>query len=119
MAYLVMPHIPAEPLEGPLSLSLAFFFTPPPSWPKWKKRAALEGRWRHAVQPDGDNLAKLVMDTCTSSGIWRDDVQVTVLAVVKAYNAQEGIQVSIVQLDQTTRQQEASRSVPGATLDSE
>ena len=41
------------------------------------------------AKPDGDNIAKAVLDACNHAGVWRDDTQVASLSVLKVW-AREG-----------------------------
>lgn len=83
-------HKPAAPISGPVRLRIRFFM------PRAKghfvggkpERGLKTGAPTHHVgTPDADNLAKAVMDALTQCGWhWRDDAQVAVLTVVKAYS---------------------------------
>lgn len=85
-------HVPAKPMEGPLSLSIDFVFPWRASEPK--KRVAL-GRAPHTSKPDCSNLVKMLEDCLTKLGFWRDDSQVADLHVSKAWGKAVGIYVAI------------------------
>jgi Holliday junction resolvase RusA-like endonuclease len=73
------------PLEGPLELSVTFYFKRPQSWLKARRDAVDDGEtpW-YMGKPDLDNLVKLVKDA--GNGIlWRDDAQVVRLDADKVY----------------------------------
>lgn len=85
-------HVPAQPMEGPLSLSIDFVFPWRTSEPQ--KRRAL-GRVPHTSKPDCSNLVKMLEDCLTKLRFWQDDSQVADLHVSKAWGAAVGIYVAI------------------------
>jgi Holliday junction resolvase RusA-like endonuclease len=85
-------HVPAQPMEGPLSLRIDFVFPWRASEPK--KRIAL-GRVPHTSKPDCSNLVKMIEDVLTKLGFWQDDSQVADLHVTKAWGKAVGIYVAI------------------------
>ncbi len=65
----------AEPLDGPIWLSLKIYREIPKSWPIKRKQAALEGRIRPTVKPDVSNYLKGIEDAL--NGIcYKDDSQI-------------------------------------------
>lgn len=64
-----------SPWTGPVSVVVRAYFTPPPSWPRWRREAAIREEWPHLNKPDGDNLFKLVADALNGHA-WLDDSQV-------------------------------------------
>lgn len=89
---LLLAHQPAQPVEGPVALSLAF------TWP-WrasepKKRRAL-GKVPHTVRPDLDNLCKTLTDRLVALRFIGDDALVTDLRVTKWWGDAPGIDVRI------------------------
>lgn len=50
------------PLTGAVKIEVVAFFAIPPSWPKYKREAALNGTLRHTQKPDCSNILKLVED---------------------------------------------------------
>jgi Holliday junction resolvase RusA-like endonuclease len=66
----------------PLSVSLTFYVTKPPSVPK--KRSF------PITRPDIDNYTKLVLDACNKF-LWADDSQICELKAVKKYDGKPGI----------------------------
>lgn len=88
------PHRPAEPLKGPLRLSVVWLF---PAGGK-----TLHGAWR-ATRPDTDNLNKLLKDCSTSLGFWHDDAQVVWEECRKVWTRQTpGIHIRIETLDESS-----------------
>jgi len=79
---------PQETLQGPVWLSVSFFFPRPKSHMGTGRNA---GKLKpsapalHVQRPDVDNLAKGVMDAMTQAGVWRDDDQIVRLIVAKAW----------------------------------
>lgn len=71
------------PHDGPVTLELTATFVPAPSWPKWKREAALAGDWPHLSKPDIDNLLKIVDGL--NGRAWIDDSQIMTAQVVKKY----------------------------------
>lgn len=91
VAWTLKPHLPFEPLTGPVSVSLTFYLSRPQSL--MRKRDP-EGRFPHTVGGvkggDCDNYAKAVLDCLTKIGLWHDDKQVYRLEVEKWYVAKSG-----------------------------
>lgn len=76
-----------EPLgkEIGIRLSLTFFFKAPR-----KKDCGTFKRTR----PDGDNLAKLILD-CGNGLLWEDDAQVVDLRIIKLWAVKPGTKIEI------------------------
>lgn len=90
-------HVDGGPCDGPLGLKLTCVFPRPQS--KTRKRAENPRLW-HAKRPDGDNVAKAVMDALNGLA-WLDDSQIAWLHVEKVYgepNEQPCVEVSIYSL---------------------
>lgn len=95
------PHLPGEPLAGPVALEVAF------SFPRPKKHFVKAGlrpgapTW-FCSKPDADNAAKAVMDALTQLGLWHDDAQVVSLIVRKAFGAaaEVGARITVAQLEE-------------------
>lgn len=83
-----------QPHEGPVVVDVAATFTPPTSWPKWRRALALGGTWPHLVKPDIDNLLKLVKDALNGLA-WRDDSQVIVVIGRKLYGEEPATVITI------------------------
>lgn len=80
---------PTEPFTGALELTLHFFFPRPKNHFRTGKNASLlrdDSPLRHTGKPDSDNLAKAVMDAMTQLAFWKDDGQVAILVVTKAFD---------------------------------
>ena len=94
VALAAKPVLPATPLDGPLTLSLAFRF-PRPKSHFTKKGLRLTAPVYVTAKPDLDNAAKAIMDALTQLGAWKDDAQVATLNVLKVYGDRPGCDVSI------------------------
>jgi Holliday junction resolvase RusA-like endonuclease len=87
--------------EGPLKVSLVFYFARPaahfgsgknalnlkPSAPRWFEK-----------KPDRDNLDKAVLDALTNAGAWADDCQAVAGSIRKLWaapDASPGVRISI------------------------
>jgi len=89
---LCMPYAPAEPLQGPLSLTVNFVF--PWRASESQKRRAM-GKMPCDTRPDCDNLVKLVADVLTKLRFYNDDGQIAYLHVSKSWGDKVGISVVI------------------------
>lgn len=68
------------------------FFEPPRSYSKKKKIELIDTP--HLKKPDGDNVAKLVLDSLNEIA-WKDDSQVNELIIHKYYDEEDMIIVEI------------------------
>lgn len=91
-AYLVQVG-PRAPHIGPVEVEVLAVFTPPESWPKWKRELALAGNWPHLVKPDLDNLVKLLDGL--NGRAWVDDSQILHVRGSKQYGPVAGTTVVI------------------------
>lgn len=86
-------HAPKKPIEGPVSLSLAW------TYPHTKKPA----KSPHSVtmkptRPDLDNLAKIAVDCMARCGYFADDAQVAHMDLAKYHGDIPGIYVEVYKL---------------------
>jgi Holliday junction resolvase RusA-like endonuclease len=85
----------ADPLQGPVSLTLFVELAIPQSWPMKKKRSALAGELQPCGRPDIDNFCKAICDG--GNGIlWNDDAQITLLTATKRYAEVPGVHVEVL-----------------------
>jgi Holliday junction resolvase RusA-like endonuclease len=75
-------------LDGALKVYLYFFMQRPKAHYKsdgatLKPSAPID----YTKKPDCDNLAKAVLDACTALGVWKDDSQVVILEIIKAWSS--------------------------------
>lgn len=84
-------HCPPEPLEGPVGVDIVFWMPRTKGVPSCLKGMVTPKLWRaggiypHASKPDRDNLDKLVLDTLTQIGFWKDDSIVCEGQISKLY----------------------------------
>ena len=89
---------PAEPMTGPLRLSLL-----------WTFPGSAAGVVPKVTRPDLDNLAKLALDAMTRSGYWRDDAQVVEFTTAKFAGPIPGMAVTVSRWVPEKAEQEAAR----------
>lgn len=95
----VMAELGAQPVEDQgLAVTLSFFFTPPASWTKRRKREVLElGAVPKITKPDIDNLGKAVLDGMNGA-VYKDDCVVWDLHCLKLLSFAQGgtVHVSVI-----------------------
>lgn len=82
--------------EGPVEVSLTYYFKPPKS-PKWRREMAERGDLVLYNLSDSDNLAKLTLD-CLQGIFFVDDRQVFRLTTEKRYGKIEKLEVKMTLL---------------------
>lgn len=90
-----------SPVEYPVALSLQFFLPIPKAWNKTMTLAAKRGEIKHTKKPDVDNFAKAVMDAFNGV-LYEDDSQVVDLHVSKAYSDLPRIEVTMIEVLEST-----------------
>lgn len=94
---------PRAPHLGPVELELVATFTPPESWPKWKRARAVAGDWPHTTKPDLDNILKTIDGL--NGRAWADDSQIVSFGSSrKTYGAEASTVVRIVLHPQPTKE---------------
>ena len=91
------PHVPAQYIQGPISLTLTFVMKRPVALNGNKHN---QGRIPFDKRPDTDNLSKGFTDALV--GFWMDDSQITELHASKYYAAKgemPKIEVTIKQIN--------------------
>ena len=86
IALAVQDHLPPQPYEGPLLLTLVFLFPRPKAHFRANGLMREDAPLWHDKKPDIDNAAKAVMDALTTIGLWKDDKQVASVSMLKRYN---------------------------------
>lgn len=97
---LAMQARPSEPILGPVSLSLQFFFPRPKSHyrtGKYSDQLKANAPLLHISKPDADNLVKLVKDALNGV-FWHDDSQVCVLYAEKKYSLSPRTEVELASI---------------------
>ncbi len=90
---LLLPHVPPEPLTGPLVFSATWNFP----YRKSEKKSIVNAGIAipHETTPDLDNLEKLLLDTMTRLGFWGDDKQIYIKSTSKFWSATPGISIAV------------------------
>jgi Holliday junction resolvase RusA-like endonuclease len=82
-------HRPAQPLDGPLALSVAFFYA-------HTRESRRDGETTFkATRPDLDGVCKHFIDTMQGAGFFHDDGQIARLELEKWHAIAPRIQVTI------------------------
>jgi Holliday junction resolvase RusA-like endonuclease len=84
-----------EPIKGPISVTLGFYYPIPASWSKKKKELAYD--MLPTVKPDIDNAVKGVFDALNKIA-WEDDDLITDLMTFKRYSEEPKILIKIQEL---------------------
>lgn len=84
----------AQPLEGPLSVSIRFRMPIPKSATKRAKAAMASGEVAHTGRPDLDNLAKAIFDGLNGAA-FGDDAQIVRTFLSKIYAEQPGVDIRV------------------------
>jgi len=92
-----MPYAPEKPFTGPLCVHLTFCFTPPASWPEWRRSWVVENQALMPNKPDIVNLRKAVEDALEGP-FWVDDKLVCTGNTEKRYADTPGVRVEITPL---------------------
>lgn len=81
--------------SGAVTVEITAYFPLPASWPKYKKRAAMEGKILPETKPDWDNIGKIITDALNGLA-FRDDAQVVTAVVSKRYSERGHVVVKVV-----------------------
>lgn len=73
-----------------VQVNLSIFVTPPASWSKKKRAAALSREFHPTTKPDMDNVIKGIFDACNGI-VFDDDKQICSLQVTKRYREVAGV----------------------------
>ena len=88
-----------EPLEGAIRACIYAVFEVPKSYSKKRRQEILEKERLYTYKPDGDNIAKAILDSLNGLA-FKDDAQVTCLIVEKMYGEEAGVLVQLEQIKQ-------------------
>lgn len=89
-------HRPAEPMDGPLEVTIDAYMPIPKSFSRMKRQMAMDGELRPTKRPDADNIAKHLLD-CFNGIFWTDDKNIVGLMVRKFYSDTTRWEVEIKQ----------------------
>lgn len=82
------------PMQGAVAVGMVLVTAPPASWSMKKRNQALDGQIRPTTKPDCDNVLKAIADACNGI-VWRDDKQITDVAIRKRYGIRPMAQVTV------------------------
>lgn len=101
--YIKLSAVEAKEKQGniffdkvPLKAIIKAFYGIPASWSNKKSRQAELGEIKPTIKPDGDNIAKTVLDALNGI-LYTDDSQITRLTVSKIYSKQPRVEVEIME----------------------
>ncbi len=84
-------------LEGEIKARITAYFSIPKSASKKKQVAMLSGQIRPTKKPDGDNLAKIILDSLNKLA-YNDDSQVVDLTVSKYYGDSPRVEIELLEV---------------------
>jgi len=87
IAATALRHRPAAPIEGPVDISIDFYFPRPG---RLKRKRDPKGLIWHTAKPDRDNLDKAVLDILKQIGFVADDAAVCQGMIRKFYCTMDG-----------------------------
>jgi Holliday junction resolvase RusA-like endonuclease len=90
------------PISRAVLIHVTACFAIPPSWPKWKREAATDGRLHMTSRPDVENIAKLIDGI--QGEVFIDDAQVVRMEVSKMYGPLPFTQIAVFELAGPTAQ---------------
>jgi Holliday junction resolvase RusA-like endonuclease len=96
------------PVVGPVEVFLVAVLPIAPSWPQWRRTAAIAGRYWPDKKPDADNLIKGIADAMNCI-VFADDRQIVHVSCLKEYGLRPGVHVSVGIVLQADRQSEGKR----------
>lgn len=82
-------HVPPEPLEGPLMLTVKWCYLCSEKHPA--------GSWKE-TKPDTDNLDKALKDCMEKLGFFKNDAQICVEHIEKFYNDVPGVYIQLEEI---------------------
>ena len=92
--YFMLKYPRFIPFEGRVSVEITANFEVPKSAKKQEKELMLENKLNPLKKPDIDNIVKIILDAMNECA-FKDDTQITKLAVEKKYAQTESIYVKI------------------------
>lgn len=92
--YFMLKYPRFKPFEGRVSVEITANFEVPKCTKKSDKDLMLENKINPLKKPDIDNIVKIILDAMNECA-FKDDTQITKLAVEKKYGPSESIYVKI------------------------
>ena len=92
--YFMLKYPRFKPFESRVSVEITANFEVPKSTKKSDKALMLENKINPLKKPDIDNIVKIILDAMNECA-FKDDTQITKLAVEKKYAQEESIYVKI------------------------
>ena len=92
--YFMLKYPRFKPFEGRVSVEITANFEVPKSTKKSDKALMLENKINPLKKPDIDNIVKIILDAMNECA-FKDDTQITKLAVEKKYAQEKSIYVKI------------------------
>jgi len=87
-----------KPIDGPVSLAIVIYFTPPTAWREADRLAAI-GQFADSATTDADNVVKAVADALNHV-CYHDDRQVCRIVATKRWGKVAGVDVSVRRADE-------------------
>lgn len=87
-----------KPLERAIRLRMVACFKVPKSYSKKRREACLSGTERPTKKPDLDNIVKAVQDAMNGTA-YGDDCQVVEFTCSKVYSEEEGLKITIEEVE--------------------
>lgn len=84
-------------LDGPIRATITAYYPIMSSYPKKRVKAIKEGLEYPAKKPDGDNIAKIILDSLNGIA-FKDDSQIVELTILKRYT--EGLESGEFELEE-------------------
>lgn len=92
LAAIIAPHRPAEPMQGPLRLSVIFQY----AWRASESKKTKEKPFAYKdKKPDIDNLMKQISDVLQATGFVVNDAQFADVTLKKVWTVTPGVHVRI------------------------
>lgn len=89
------------PWDGPISAAVEFVYPVTPSWPAWKREAAIDGAFAYTKTPDLENVAKFVWDALEGV-FFTNDKLIFRQCLVKQYGEEARVNMTLGLYEQAT-----------------
>lgn len=82
------------PVDHPVTMEIAAFFSVPASWPKKRREAALGGETMPGKKPDLSNVVKAAEDACNGV-VFLDDALIVESYAIKRYSDRPRLEIGV------------------------